>query len=87
VKEALVRRVSQTVSNPPKVAAPFNQQNFLSRRRQLIRQRPSAWTSAEVLQGGGLRQASQLPVLVQRAASEGEAQGCEELSLLPERAS
>lgn len=39
-----------------------------------------------VLQGEGVRQARQLPVLVQRAASEGEAQGCEELSLLPERA-
>ena len=31
-------------------------------------------------------QAGGSPVLVQRAVSEGEAYGCEELSLLPERA-
>jgi len=34
VKEALVRRVSQSVSKPSKIAAPFQQENILPRQRQ-----------------------------------------------------
>src|SRR5437867_5111974 len=61
-----ISRLSTWKLEPPKVAAPFQQQNFPPRRRQLVRQRTPAWACTDYETGMGTT-----PTLVLGSPSRG----------------